>query len=242
MPKSVNRHAIWMLVAAAVLLAVVLTGCDSAPVTPPVTRAPGTPWPSVIIPTVGGTPVPSYEAKEAIQTYANQTLGVNVQVILAGGREGTVTLPVNAETSVNAATSLAGVTYWGVLENGIASVSLGEGDISGDLQADINAASLGAFALGQTAAMPADEAAALALVKGTYPGVVNMNYQAYAVEGSTFAFYAYDASTQAIDPKTKQVIIVGRAVAAGVSPGVQEGRIIVWVIVGNGTFTSAIQK
>ena len=138
--------------------------------------------------TPSGTPVPvtveigekvsEYDASEAIRSYASSVLGINVTVESAGGQAGAITLPGEAQESVDAAATLAGVTYFGVLEDALASVSLGDGDISGDMTADIESASLGVFVLTQQGALPASEGDALSRIKSTFPGIANLDYAA----------------------------------------------------------------
>jgi len=69
---------------------------------------------------------------------------------------------------VDAAVTLAGATYHGILEDALASVSLGDGEISGDMTADIESASLGVSVLTQQGALPASEVEALARIKSTF--------------------------------------------------------------------------
>jgi len=186
-----------------------------------------------------GTKVAEYDAAMAIQSYAQQTLGTQVEVKRAGGRTGSITLPQVAQEDVNAAASLAGVTYAAALADGFASVSLGDGTISGDLTADIETASLGAFVLSRTGQMPADETAALALLQQTYPGVTGLGYTAKRAEGGGWTFQA--ASTeQQVDLGGGKVAVVGQAVIGGVSRGLRQGRLLVWVVVGRGTLSKAL--
>lgn len=80
--------------------------------------------------TPSGTPVPvtvevgekvaEYDASEAIRSYASSVLGINVTVESAGGQAVTITLPSEAQESVDAAATLAGATYYGILEDALA--------------------------------------------------------------------------------------------------------------------------
>ncbi len=63
---------------------------------------------------------------------------------------------------MEAAIQLAGATYWGVLDDALASVSLGDGEISGDLTTDIESASLGVFVMTQEGALPGPRGETLA--------------------------------------------------------------------------------
>ena len=87
----------------------------------------GTPPPITIEP---GERVAEYAAAEAIRSYASHVLGIAVKVKTASGRTGTITLPGEVQRSVDAAVTLAGTTYSGILTDGLASVSLGDGKIT----------------------------------------------------------------------------------------------------------------
>lgn len=186
-----------------------------------------------------GTQVPEYDATTAIKSYAQQTLGIQVEVKRASGRTGTITLPQVAQEGVNAAVSLAGVTYAAALADGFASVSLGDGAISGDLTADIETASLGAFVLSRPGQMPADETTALALLEQTYPGVAELGYTAQRTEGGGWIFRA-SSKTQKVDLGGGKVVVIGQAVIGGINRGVRQGRLLIWVVVGRGTLSKAV--
>ena len=79
---------------------------------------------------------------------------------------------------MDAVVTLAGATYYGILEDALASVSLGDGEISGDLTADIESASLGVFVLTQEGTLPASPDEALARIKVTFPGIASLDYVA----------------------------------------------------------------
>jgi hypothetical protein len=184
------------------------------------------------------TRVSDYDAKQAIATYAVEVLGITVNVVRAGGARGAVTLPPSVERDVEAGASIAGVTYVGLLENGGASVSLGQGAVSGDLALDVQSASLGAFSLLSQNAMPADQAAALALVKQTFPGIAALDYTPIQAEQG-FAFVA-TSSHQGVDWQTRQATLVGQAVQAGIIP-TGRAQIAIYAVVGNGAFATALK-
>jgi hypothetical protein len=198
--------------------------------------------------TPSGTPVPvtvelgekvaEYDAREAIRSYASIVLGINVTVKSAGGQAVTITLPSEAQESVDAAATLAGATYYGTLEDAIASVSLGDGEISGDLTADIESASLGVFVLTQQGALPASEADALARIKSTFPGIANLDYAAKPQEGQGYSFQA-TTTTQGLDASGK-IVAVAQSVLVSVTPGLRQGRVLVWAVVAKGTLTKAL--
>jgi len=129
-------------------------------------------------------------------------------------------------------------TYFGILEDALASVSLGDGEISGNLTADIESASLGAFVMTQEGTLPANEAAALALIRATFPGIAGLDYTAQPQRRQGYTFRA-QTTTQALDPGG-QIAVVGQSVLAAVTPGLRQGRVLVWVVVANGTLTKAL--
>ena|GEM_PF-1110980 len=199
--------------------------------------------------TPSGTPVPvtvelgeqvaEYDASEAIRSYANSVLGINVIVKSAGGQAVSITLPSEAQESVDAAATLAGATYYGVLEDAMASVSLGDGEISGDMTADIESASLGVFVLTQQGALPASEADALSRIKSAFPGIANLDYAANPQEGQGYSFQA-TTTTQGLDASSGKIVAVAQSVLVSVTPGLRQGRVLVWAAVANGTLTKAL--
>jgi len=199
--------------------------------------------------TPSGTPVPvtvefgekvaEYDASEAIRSYASSVLGIVVTVKSAGGQAVTITLPSEAQDSVDAAATLAGITYFGILEDALASVSLGDGEISGDMIADIESASLGVFVLTQQGALPASEADALSRIKSTFPGIANLDYVARPQQGQGYSFQAM-TTTQGLDPSSGKVVAVAQSVLVSVTPALRQGRVLVWAVVANGTLTKAL--
>ena len=198
--------------------------------------------------TPSGTPVPvtvevgekvsEYDASEAIRSYASSVLGINVTVKSAGGQAGTITLPGEAQQSVDAAVTLAGATYFGILKDALASVSLGDGDVSGNLTADIESASLGVFVLTQQGALPASADEALSRIKATFPGIANLDYVAKPQQGKGYSFQA-TTTTQGLDPSGK-IVAVAQSALVSVTPALRQGRVLVWAVVANGTLTKAL--
>jgi hypothetical protein len=198
--------------------------------------------------TPGGTPVPvtvelgeqvaEYDASEAIRSYASTVLGINVTVKSASGQAGTITLPIEAQESVDAAVTLAGATYYGILEDALASVSLGDGEISGNLTADIESASLGVFVLTQQGTLPASADEALARIKDAFPGIANLDYVARPQQGRGYSFQGM-TTTKGLDPSGK-IVAVGQSALVAVTPALRQGRVLVWAVVANGTLTKAL--
>lgn len=199
--------------------------------------------------TPGGTPVPvtvelgekvsEYDASEAIRSYASSVLGINVTVESASGQAGTITLPNEAQESVDAAVTLAGATYFGILEDALASVSLGDGEISGNMTADIESASLGVFVLTQQGTLPASADEALGRIKSTFPGIANLDYVAKPQEGKGYSFQA-TTTTQGLDASSGKIVAVAQSVLVSVTPALRQGRVLVWAVVANGTLTKAL--
>ena len=74
-------------------------------------------------------PAEKIDAKEAIQTYAQDVLGLEIANLFAGGTNGEISLPVSMQEGVELAIDLAGTTYFGVWSGGIASLSFGDSDV-----------------------------------------------------------------------------------------------------------------
>lgn len=193
-----------------------------------------------------------YDAAEAVRQYAGSVLGINVDVLAAGSREGDLTLPPAAQASVDAAVSLAGVTYAALLSDGAASVSLGDGGISGDLTADIQDASLGAFSLLRDGHPPANPDDALNVVRATFPGVANYSFTQQeapsggggplsgAAAGQSYLFSAHTEQSE-VDIKSGQAKVVAVGALVGVIPaGVN--RMNVFVVLGKGALSGSIQQ
>jgi hypothetical protein len=210
-----------------------LIGCGGQP---PGRTPSGTPVPVTV---ELGEKVPEYDASEAIRSYASSVLGINVTVKSAGGQAGTITLPVEAQQNVDAAVTLAGATYYGILEDALASVSLGDGEISGNMTADIESASLGVFVLTQQGALPASADEALARIKSTFPGIANLDYVARPQQGKGYSFQGM-TTTQGLDPSSGKVVAVAQSVMVSVTPALRQGRVLVWAVVANGTLTKAL--
>lgn len=186
-------------------------------------------------------PIPAYDAEQMLITFGQTYLGIQPMVLRAGGASGDVTLPPQVNQQVNGSVALAGQMSAGVITvgsyRGAAQVAVGGGSISGDLEADISNAALGAYSLLMPGvAMPTDAGAALALLTSTYPGLAAVDLQP-ETGGQGYLFRAV-TTTPAVDWQTQEATMVAQVVVAGVSG---QGRAaVVWVVVGNGTFAAAL--
>jgi hypothetical protein len=176
--------------------------------------------------------VSQYEAKDAIQTYARQVLGLNLEVTIGGGLAGEVTLPVTTQEGVDAAVDLAGTTYLGLWQDGLASLSLGDGTISGDLTGDIQDASLGIFVIRHDRPLPANSATALELIRTTYPGLAGLQFKEQPAERG-FAFAAIE-NQQNLRLGQGQITLKGAIVLVGVVAGKQPGKTLAWTVIASG--------
>jgi len=185
------------------------------------------------------TPVTNIEAKEAIQVYAREVLGIDIPNLMAGGTSGEINLPVSTQEGIEVAIELAGTTYLGFWKGGVASLSFGDSEVSGDLIADVQDGSLGAFATRVDQAYPPDAATALGMILATYPGIAGYEFFETPVEeGIAFtAGQADDIGVQGWD-----VTLIGITISVGVKPGIQEGKTIVWVVVASGALATPIDQ
>jgi hypothetical protein len=180
-------------------------------------------------------------AGEIVKLYATEMLGVEVEVLRAGGFTTDVVrdlvLPREGAEPVEAGVDMAIETYAALLKNGVASVNYGSGSVTGDVSADILWASLGAFSL-RTESAPTNADEALELVKQTYPKLANLEYQPI----DTAQGYAFRALTTRVtrDPDTMQPAVVPWAVLAGTMSG-PKGRTFVFAVVGTGEFAATVK-
>lgn len=187
------------------------------------------------------TPLPSekIEAKEAIQTYAQDVLGVEISKLFAGGTTGEISLPVNMQDGVEVALDLAGTTYFGIWSGGIASLSFGDSDVSGDLVADVRDGALGVFSLTIGTAPPTDSSAALDLIRETYPGLSGYQWVEIPSEKG-YAFTAGEANNVSV--QSWSVELTGTTINAGVAPGLLDSQSFVWVVVASGVLAAPFEQ
>ncbi len=190
------------------------------------------------------TPVPPADAQAAIRDYARNVLGLEIENIIAGGTSGQINLPVTTKEGVDAAVDLAATTYFGLWENGLASLSIGDTTISSaeaeqDLIAQIEDGALGVFAISLERELPPDSAAALDLIRATYPGLAGFEFTPTPVEQG-FAFTS--VRTEDLNVTAWGIVLTATTVNAGVSPGINEGRTLVWVVVASGALGAPFNK
>lgn len=182
------------------------------------------------------------EAAEAITAYAANVLGLEVNITKAGGLTGQITRTLSQTPGGSGAQSatakLAGVAYGAVLSNGAATLSYGSGTLSGDVNVDVQWASLGVYSLLTAGPAPANADAALALARATFPGVDDFTYTAYKVSKG-WAWYT-KGNVSTVDPKTRKVTTVAQTVVLYVVAGAN-GKVNVSATVGRGEFASQIK-
>jgi len=185
------------------------------------------------------TPVDKIEAKEAIQTYALDVLGLEIPSLVAGGTSGALSLPVSLQDGVEVAIDLAGTTYFGVWLGGVSSLSFGDSDVSGDLIADIRDGSLGVFAVTVREAPPTDSTAALELIKQTYPALSDYEW----IETPTEQGYSFvTGKAEDVALQSWSVELTGTTINVGVSSAVLDDQSLVWVVVASGVLATPFEK
>ncbi len=186
----------------------------------------------------------SPEATSAIIGYASSMLGLNVTTLYAG-EYGNNTVASNeiAQKTINEiydeldadmqslmsqADSLSGVTYWALLDDGLALIYTGDCDLDQCtieqemVQVEITSGSAGAYAL-YSDTIPSSTAEAKSLVQSTYPYLASLDLSETESDYGT-AFFAFD-----IDMDNGEVI----AYYAGVY-GADSGQSIVYAVSGIG--------
>lgn len=152
------------------------------------------------------------EATGAIIGYASTMLGTTVTPLYAGEygdldlESNTVAqqtiseiynqLGADMQALLTQADSLSGVTYWALLDNGLALLYTGDCDLDQctitqeSLQVEITSGSMGAYAL-YVDTIPADATEAQALVESTYPYLATIALEPTESDYGT-AFFAFD--------------------------------------------------
>ena len=185
------------------------------------------------------TPVDKVDAKQAIQTYAQDVLGIQVPKLIAGGGSGEISLPVNLMEEIDIAVDLAGRTYFGVWSGGIASLSYGDSDLVGDFSADMCDGALGVFTLNVKSETPEGAADALNLLLETYPGLIGYQW----VETPTETGYAFTTGElDHVSVESWSLVLSGTTINAGVVPGVLDNQSFVWVVVASGLLAAPFQQ
>ena len=184
--------------------------------------------------------VTQIDAKEAIQTYARDVVGIEIPNLKAGGKSGELNLPVSTQDGVEVAFDLAGTTYFGIWGQGVASLSFGDTAVSGDLFADVEDGSLGAFAIRVSQPLPVDAPNALGMILTTYPGLIGYEFFETLIEETGFQFAA--GKTDDIAIQGWDVTLTGTTISAGVRPGIGGGQSVVWVVVASGALATPFNQ
>lgn len=183
--------------------------------------------------------VDKIDAKQAIQTYAQDVLALQINNLFAGGAAGDISLPLKLQDNVDIAVDLAGTTYFGFWSGGIASLSFGDSDVSGDFAADVRDGTLGVFALTVGSAPPTDAAAALSLIQSTYPGLTGYQW----VETPSETGYTFTTGeVESVSIESWSVELTGTTLNAGVVPGLLNDQSFVWVVVASGVLAAPFQQ
>ena len=183
--------------------------------------------------------VDKIDAKLAIQTYAQDVLSLQLKNLFAGGAAGDISLPLNLQDDVDIAVDLAGTTYFGFWSGGIASLSFGDSDVSGDFMADVRDGTLGVFALTVGSAPPQDPATALNLIQSTYPGLTGYQWiETPSETGYTFT----TGEVESVSIESWSVELTGTTLNAGVVPGLLNDQSFVWVVVASGVLAAPFQQ
>ncbi len=193
-------------------------------------------------------PEPSAEAYEALVIFANDQLGLAVNPLYAGELTVDVLtllsyLPAEVQDVVAAAPDVSAETYWGLLSGGAATVSVGDCSpdapctLSGEMEVDLSAASLGVYALHVGETLPADASAALDLVELVYPKLEGIAFAPVEQEGMMgYAFYAVTTGL-GLDADGKPLAVT-KAIYAGVVPA---GEVtVVYAAVGVGSYSAIL--
>ncbi len=190
----------------------------------------------VLTPMVGcaGGESSSSQAEQALQSFAQEQLGLAIRLRYAGDVTAAVekaiaAMPAEVQTLLAMVPEGTDVqNYAGLMEDGVAMLSLGT-----CAQGETCSASLGIYALRVAKAMPADAEAALAMIRRTFPKTGELALT--ALPGAETEGYLFFVVLPAVE-RSGQPAVSARSVIAGVAPaGTQT---VVYAAVGVGSFSS----
>jgi len=189
------------------------------------------------------TKVSQSVAAEIIKTYTQEVLGLDLEGFRASGRSGEINLPVSIKEDVDIALELAGTTYFGVWKDGMASLSIGESNSSGDMYADVKGGSLGTFFVRANRPFPTDAENALSIVLSTFPELSGIDFvEIPNVDDELRWFEFVSKQTDDIHIQEWDVNITGTIYRVGVSTGARQGRSFVWAVVGSGDLAAPLNQ
>ncbi len=193
-------------------------------------------------------PEPSVDAYRAVVLFANDHLAAAVEPLYAGSATPEVgqqlaLLPDQISARVLNSTTVAGETYWGLLNGGVAGVMVGDCTDGECVVTNVNLSillsseSAGVYGLLADAPYPPDSSVALQLITDVYPKLDGLAFtQLTDVDG-----YAFTASAAGLgyDETTQSSVSVTKVIYAGTVE--VEGQPFVYVLVGVGeTYTALI--
>ncbi len=111
---------------------------------------------------------------------------------------------------------------------------------SGDLYADVQDGTLGAFAIRVSQPLPVDAPTALGLILTTYPGLLPYEFFETPIEETGFQFTSGQAENVAVSGWN--VTLTGTTISAGVRPGMLDGNSLVWVVVASGDLAAPFNQ
>jgi hypothetical protein len=185
-------------------------------------------------------PVSKIDAKEAIQTYALEVLGLEIPNLMASGKSGKINLPISALEEVESSVGLAGTTYIGIWGRGAASLSFSDPAKNEGLLANVQDGSLGIFAVRVNQDFPVDAPTALGMILTTFPGISDYEYFETRADENGFDFYAGTAADHGIEGWS--VTLVGTTIRAGLKPGLLGWKSVVWAVVSSGTLATPLDQ
>jgi hypothetical protein len=204
--------------------------------------------PTLDFPTLSA-PAASDEAAAALTQFNGDHLGAVLDLVYAGAATVDVEtvmqyLPAEMQAAMLNATTISGLTYWGVMRNGAAMVAVG--DCSTDpaactVTADTLSMQLSSAASGTYGVLVngnvSDAQAALNLIVATYSKLSGLSFSPITIEQG----WAFSASTfsMGIDPVTRQPVSAATVIYAGVGGAGSQTFVYALAAIGEG-YVSAV--
>lgn len=175
------------------------------------------------------------EAAMAIEAYARDVFSTTIEVTIGRGVTGDLNLPLSIESGAATALQLSGVSYFGLLPDGAASLSLASGTGGNDLSDSIQRASMGILSFQRSQARPPSAEEALSLIHANFPSLVN---QPLVLDSDQDGYTFQTKQPTDWSLREGKITLNKSLVAAGVSPGRSSGRVNVWALVATGVLAA----
>ncbi|GAB4125626.1 MAG: hypothetical protein Fur005_17770 [Roseiflexaceae bacterium] len=196
-----------------------------------------TPRATIAKPTPIATPA-KVDAVPALSACASDIFGVSVTYTKSGGLTSTIartlTVPTESKGTITATINAGATAVYGQTSpTGLQTLAYASGGGTADVSVQVSQASLCYLQFNRSDSLPTDEAAALALLKATFPGVPQeREYTSKTIKNGYSFYLTTTRPVKGSDQFTSQAIVLT------VVKGAKAGQMIVSATSGTGTYAT----